>query len=201
MVKFGASFSADAAGENDGSAASRAADDGQSHVDARAGRGMPGQGAGSGYPPDGRAGRKRIASETESRNEVSPGYFTGGLRRKRDCLRVPAQGRGRELLRAPGAAIGSTVGGSARGSRVPSNCASGGGMPTEIRGGAGDGALREPQTENIFAPFIEENPSDGHVCNAKEVRASMGAQSAGDCDACGSAGGFNRTVRGCADRG
>src|SRR5271169_578733 len=142
MVEFGASFSADAGGEDAGSPGSRAANDGQSHVDARAGRGMPGQGAGGGYPSNGRAGRKRIVSETESRNEVSPGYFAGSLRRKRDCLRVSAQGRGRELLRAPGAAIGSAAGGRARRCGVPADCAISGGMPAEVRGGAGDGALR-----------------------------------------------------------
>src|ERR1017187_6048404 len=141
MVECGASFSADAAGEDVGSPASRAADDGKSHVDAWTGTGMPGQGASNGCPPDGRAGRKRIIGETESRNEVSPGYLAGGLRRKADCIRVLAPGRGRELLRAPGVAIGSAAGGRALGCGVPSDCAGGGGLSEEVCGGAGVGQV------------------------------------------------------------
>src|SRR5208282_2774653 len=141
MVKFGASFSADAAGEDAGSSASRAADDGKSHVDARTGRGMPGQGVSNGYPPYGRAGGERIIGETESRNEVSPGHFAGGLRRKADCIRVSAPGRGRELLRVPGVAIRSAAGGRARRCGVPSDCASGRGLPEEVRRGSGLGQV------------------------------------------------------------
>src|ERR1039457_5945117 len=145
MVECGASFSADAAGEDVGSPASRAADDGKSHVDAWTGTGMPGQSASNGCPPDGRAGRKRIIGETESRNEVSPGYLAGGLRRKADCIRVLAPGRGRELLRAPGVAIGSAAGGRARRCGVPSDCAGGGGLSEEVCGGAGVGQVGAQQ--------------------------------------------------------
>jgi hypothetical protein len=97
------------------------------------------QGAGNGNPPSGGAGRKRIIAGSRIPNEVLPGYVAGGLRRKADCIRVSAPGRGRELLRAPGIAIGSAAGGRARRCGVPPDCASGGGLPAEIRAAQGLG--------------------------------------------------------------
>ena len=65
-------------------------------------------------------------------------------------------------------------------------------------GGSSRAGRPRPHERNIFAPLFGENPSDGHVCNAEEV-VWICAQPARDCDAAGSAGGFNRDACRCAD--
>jgi hypothetical protein len=54
-------------------------------------------------------------------------------------------------------------------------------MPAEVQGRTGDEQLAfanpwviATRIENIFDPFFKENPSDGHVWKAKEVRAWIG---------------------------
>ena len=103
--------------------------------------GLPGQGASNGGPWTGGAGTERIIAGAGFGVEVLPGYFAGSLRRKANRLHVSAQGGVRELLRARGIAVGSAAGGRARGCGVPADCASGGGLPAEVRGRTGDEAV------------------------------------------------------------